>query len=142
MKLLPGRPCAPASPSAGASGLVEACRRSHAPAVNLGCGAVDIGHRTQILGSGLEKRALGIQHVEKAEFAKLKALGGRVIRALRTRQNFLHIEVDFLSGSQQALVGLGKVILQAHFGGDELIFGLVRAAQGFLQIALVAVEKG
>src|SRR5690606_14794219 len=97
--------------------------------------------RTQILISGLEERSLGVEHVEKFELAKLKSLGRCVVSTLCTGQDFLYIEVHRLTGSQQALVGLGKVIVQAYFGCKKFVFSLVCAAQGLLQIALIAIEE-
>jgi hypothetical protein len=56
-----------------------------------------LGQGAQALGLGLKQGALGVEHVEKAEFAQLKALGRGIEGALCARQDVPLQQLRFLA---------------------------------------------
>ena len=66
-------------------------------AVNFGGAAMSFSKRSQILGSGLKKSTLRIEHFQKIELPEFIALGCCIVGTLRAWQNFQTQYLRFLT---------------------------------------------
>ena len=74
--------------------------------IDFGRGPMAVGQGTQVLVTCLEQRPLGIEDIEKTEFAQLKALGCVVVGQLRPGQHLAPQGFEFKPAIAQPLTGL------------------------------------
>lgn len=83
-----------------------------------------IGETFEVLGTGLEEGALGIQHFEETELPELEALGGRVVGAASAGQNLLLERLNVREQRLQPLLVLGCIGAQAQFRSTQFVRAL------------------
>ena len=99
-----------------------------------------IGETFEVLGTGLEEGALGIQHFEETELPELEALGGRVVGAASAGQNLLLERLNVREQRLQPLLVLGCIGAQAQFRSTQFVPRLVGPSERLEQVALVAIK--
>ena len=101
-----------------------------------------VGQGTQVLVTCLEQRPLGIEDIEKTEFAQLKALGCVVVGQLRPGQHLAPQGFEFKPAIAQPLTGLQDITSKPDPQGSMFIPRLVFPLEGFEEVAAVTVDDG
>ena len=108
--------------------------------VDFGGGALRVGKRPKVKGTGLKKRPLSDQNVEETKFPQVESLRGDPISVLRAGQHvgaqgFRLAERGGQDLSRREYLGAQSVVQRASFG-----FGFFFPRGGLEPIAAIAVE--